>query len=787
MDIKINIKNKIAELAEPARVVCGNSDYTAVFSFDEEWAAYGMKTARFVCNGRYTDVVFVGNRCPIPVMSGVTGVYIGVFAGDLHTTTPAYINCEKSILCDGGTPREPTADEYAQIMELINSGAFKGDQGEKGEKGEDGTLIKVGGEVVKTFDADTKADTTELEALAEEVGKKLDATEKGTDVTVGGKKVATFDADTKADAETINKTLEEFEKTNKAAAEASGVAYVAADTASDAVQYAAEAAVKATEAAEEVEEVKDAVVKANNTADVAVTLASDAKTLASNAVEVAQNVAEENAAFNLENGGGELSVKQKGDTKAQDKWGVALNKDTAAYGGGSFASGGTSVAGVSYETFLTLFELADTEEAKALYEAARERACDTINVATPQEAGYKYWFANAEGEKTKAIGRASHTEGAHTVAENNFAHAEGLRSKSRGEASHTEGTDTEANAPNAHAEGERVIVNGSNAHGEGYNTKANGYASHGEGYNTTATGDGAHAEGNSTIAEGSGAHAEGLSSKAIGRYSHAGGMNTEANGEASFAHGLGVIANKERQAVFGQYNIKDTEGKFAYIVGWGWSESTRRNIYTLDINGNAKFAGKVTCIDPVNKDDAATKQYVDTNIAAKLAELVNSAPATLDTLAEIAKALGNDPNFATTILAAIGKKADSATVAEELAKVNAAIPKVKPLYQHTITIRCETEGKKCYVTTTFVSIDDAPIKSYAGVYAIVAERNKITASGYSQYNDTIITELFRGNSGELIYLNGLKNFRTAETPTQLGFGLLETDGYVFYDQVTQIS
>ena len=41
----------------------------------------------------------------------------------------------------------------------------------------------------------------------------------------------------------------------------------------------------------------------------------------------------------------------------------------------------------------------------------------------------------------------------------------------------------------------------------------------------------------------------------------------------------------------------------------------------------------------------ATETYVQN----KIAEVVNSAPGTLDTLNELAKALGNDPNFATTI------------------------------------------------------------------------------------------------------------------------------------------
>lgn len=55
----------------------------------------------------------------------------------------------------------------------------------------------------------------------------------------------------------------------------------------------------------------------------------------------------------------------------------------------------------------------------------------------------------------------------------------------------------------------------------------------------------------------------------------------------------------------------------------------------------------------------ATETYVNT----KVAGIVNSAPETLDTLQELANALGNDPNFATTVATEIGKKANSADLA----------------------------------------------------------------------------------------------------------------------------
>lgn len=50
--------------------------------------------------------------------------------------------------------------------------------------------------------------------------------------------------------------------------------------------------------------------------------------------------------------------------------------------------------------------------------------------------------------------------------------------------------------------------------------------------------------------------------------------------------------------------------------------------------------------------------YTKAEVLAKIGDLIGSAPETLDTFREIAEALGNDPNFAATIMAALGGKAD---------------------------------------------------------------------------------------------------------------------------------
>lgn len=121
MEINVIVRNKIAKLVKPFVAVCGNSDYVINFDFDAEWEEYETKTARFKYNGNYTDVIFDGNQCPMPVINGTYTVEIGVFAGDLHTTTPALLPMKKSILCGNGTPKDPASDVYSQIMEKFNN------------------------------------------------------------------------------------------------------------------------------------------------------------------------------------------------------------------------------------------------------------------------------------------------------------------------------------------------------------------------------------------------------------------------------------------------------------------------------------------------------------------------------------------------------------------------------------------------------------------------------------------------------------------------------------------
>lgn len=119
--ISVTVKNKIAQIDNPdVCAVCSNSDYVVRFTFDEEWNAYNTKTARFKYNGMYEDKVFTGNDCPLPIIENALFSEIGVYAGDLHTTTGALLPMRRSILSGGDKHTDPPEDVYNQLTELVN-------------------------------------------------------------------------------------------------------------------------------------------------------------------------------------------------------------------------------------------------------------------------------------------------------------------------------------------------------------------------------------------------------------------------------------------------------------------------------------------------------------------------------------------------------------------------------------------------------------------------------------------------------------------------------------------
>ena len=125
--INVTVRNKIAKSQPPAFIVCGNSDYTAVFDLDDEWAEFPNRVAVFVYYAgrerRNERVIFDGDECPIPTLRGVCAVEVGLEAGNIRTTTPARIRCFGCITDAAGTPQEPEDDVYRQILSRVDGTA----------------------------------------------------------------------------------------------------------------------------------------------------------------------------------------------------------------------------------------------------------------------------------------------------------------------------------------------------------------------------------------------------------------------------------------------------------------------------------------------------------------------------------------------------------------------------------------------------------------------------------------------------------------------------------------
>ncbi|HBO9768488.1 TPA: hypothetical protein L5D83_003152 [Pseudomonas aeruginosa] len=131
-----------------------------------------------------------------------------------------------------------------------------------------------------------------------------------------------------------------------------------------------------------------------------------------------------------------------------------------------------------------------------------------------------------------------------------------------------------------------------------------------------------------------------------------------------------VAAINEVKSLIGQSGavIDDNAGIGDTDVTWSADKSA------TELTGKLAITSKATGDDVIaGTDDVkyTTSKAVAAGIAKAVGDLVNGAPEVLDTLKELADALGNDPNYAATIAEALGKRvrvdaAQTFTTAEKL-------------------------------------------------------------------------------------------------------------------------
>ncbi len=188
--INIEICGLVATAEDGAMVVSDNTGYQLHFEFDGLWNDDEIKTALLVWRRDslfYSQPLpFSGDTVTLPRIPPVDKLLVGVMAGDLQTTTPAEIECKRSILsCGGEEPEPPTESVYAQLMALIRGtygasayelaqqhgykgteiqwlASLRGEQGPQGIPGVQGPQGPAGRTPVRGVDYFTEADREEL-------------------------------------------------------------------------------------------------------------------------------------------------------------------------------------------------------------------------------------------------------------------------------------------------------------------------------------------------------------------------------------------------------------------------------------------------------------------------------------------------------------------------------------------------------------------------------------------------------------------------------------------------
>jgi hypothetical protein len=211
-------------------------------------------------------------------------------------------------------------------------------------------------------------------------------------------------------------------------------------------------------------------------------------------------------------------------------------------------------------------------------------------------------------------------------------------------------------------------------------------------------------------------------------------------------------------------NLFDSAGSAAAAQSAAASALSSHESDTTNIHGIANTA------------DLATKAYADNAATAAAAAIVDAAPATLDTLNELAAAINDDASFAATVTTALGTKAPSAsptftgTPTAPTAAVGTDTTQIATTAFVIDQIDASTQPGALYQTTAPTSPEVGQIWIDSDDEVDVFDKNIIRRQTFTAVaeQDTFTTDIQFIPGYEQVFMNGILLLRTTDytTPTE---------------------
>lgn len=249
---------------------------------------------------------------------------------------------------------------------------------------------------------------------------------------------------------------------------------------------------------------------------------------------------------------------------------------------------------------------------------------------------------------------------------------------------------------------------------------------------------------------------DGHHAAAFGRLSVASSWTARQNFNAGIR--TGASSHEQAQFGYGRTSIYPTLSFYSNTTRTGFiqDEASAGLIVASGAGGQLLISG--SGVVNINGKQLATREYTDAQISA----LVDAAPPELNTLNKLAAALGNDPNFATTIINQIASNSGTGadTAADILAKIKTVDGSGSGLDADTLDGISSSSFIRNNLNTPQALINTLTVTNYSNVKAASATS---TDAGYIIYNETTLEQsrLYWNRGNNTTYLRNRSNDGTS--------------------------